>query len=76
MKFRSFSCGRGVHKVFLFKSLFHVESGYMVFHRHGNKYTTDIKRVNFLKGYYDFFSHKISDYFYETTGTLKQNLKP
>ncbi|HRM90334.1 MAG TPA: hypothetical protein PLK68_07715 [Thomasclavelia ramosa] len=75
MKFRSFSCGRGMHRVFLFKSLFHVEVGWMTFNKLNNKYSIEIKRVNFLIAYYEFYSHKTSEFFSETTNLTKRDFK-
>ena len=75
MRFRSFSCGRGVHRIFLFKSLFHVEIGWMTFHRHVNKYSIEIKRVNFLKAYYEFYSYKTNEFFRETTNLTNRDFK-
>ena len=82
---KTFSCGRGIHKVFKFQGLFPVESGYLILRRQGSRLnyvvvvdSLDLKPLKGLARLWallKYFNHKNSLYFGETTDLTKEYFK-
>lgn len=79
---KTFSCGRGTHKVFVMDGLNVVETGYMQYRRTSpttNSCSMDTYKVTGfwakVKAYFDYRSHKSSPYFGDTSYTTAKDTK-
>lgn len=79
---KTFSCGRGTHRIFVMRGVNVIETGYMQYRRTSpstNSVTMDTHKVTGLwakvKAYFDYKSHKSSPYFGDTSDITAKDTK-
>lgn len=75
---KTFSCGRGVHKLFVFDGMMVVQTGWMHYSKHSPVFITIGEKLGLwdrVKATLNYFEHSNSDYTSDTTEITAKDLK-